>query len=382
MIPGTSGDPHIIDVTLSTDGSSVIIATASEVAAIVNADGTAGPLLNGNPTGSGNGIVTPVAATPLVTVSATRDNDFTSTDEMIALGYLSTDNEVLMASQLLAQDLKPPVFVVHSRNTDDTNDDTITKSLTTLVQTNDTWYFLLIEETDKASLQEAGDFVASREKLFQGNTPDITAKDGRNNIREAYLIDDKAGTELPSSAWVGRVGPTTPGSATWKWKQLNNVTAGNFTTTELLDIRNGNAQAMVEARGRIYVNEGITTGGEFIDIIRGRDFLNSRLIEELIILFTNADKVGLDDPGIAQVEGVVRGVLNEVSGNDYVASVGSEADAKNSDDGLFQFQVSSPLFADISTTNKTNRNLPDIKFTLVPKGAIHTVKINGTIGFS
>jgi len=379
---GTSGDPHIIDVTLSTDSGSVITATASAVAAIVNADGTAGPLLNGTATGSGTGIVTPVAATPLVTVSATRDNTFTSSAEMITLGYELTDKEVLIADALLGQDLKPPTFVVHSRDGDDTTDDSITESLTTLRTTNDTWYFILIEETTKAALQEAGDFAASNEKLFVGNTADLTALTGRNNIREAYVIDDKAATEFPAAAWVGRVGPTTPGSVTWKWKQLNNVTAGDFTTTQLTTIRNDDGQAIVDSRGRIYMNEGITTGKEFIDIIRGRDFLNSRLLEELILLFTNNDKVGFDNQGIGQIEGVVRGVLNEVSANDYVAGVSDAADAKNSDDGAFQFQVSTPAFSSISSTDKSNRNLPNVKFTLVPKGAIHTLTINGTIGFA
>lgn len=377
---GTSGDPHLIEVTLATDSGSAIISTAAEVAAIVNADGSAGVLINGTPVGSGLGVVAAEASTPLVTVGS-RYNEFTDTAEMITLGYLSTDEEFLNAAQLLAQDRRPPVFAVHSRDTDDTAKDTITEALLDLIQTENRWYFLLITETDKASLNEAGDFASSNEKLFVGNTPDITAFEGRNNIRETYIIHDKADTELPAAAWVGRIAPTTPGSVTWKWKQLNGVTAGNFTTTQLLTIRAGNSQAIEESRGRIFTNEGKTTGGEFNDIIRGRDFLNSRLFEELLLLFTNSEKVGLDDPGIGEVITVVRAVLKEVSGNDFVAAVSSEADQKNSDDGKFQYQVSGPTFAEIPLTDKTNRNLPDVKFTLVPKGAIHTLTINGTIGF-
>ncbi len=377
---GTSGSPHVIDVSLETDSGSALISTAAEVAAIVNADGTAGVLINGTPVGSGLGVVAAEGPNVLVTVGP-RYNEFIDTAEMTALGYLSTDEEFLNAEQLLAQDRRPPVFAVHSRDTDDTTKDTITEALLDLIQTQNRWYFLLIVETDKASLNEAGDFASSNEKLFVGNTPDITAFESRNNIRETYIIDDKAATELPAAAWVGRIAPTTPGSVTWKWKQLNNVTAGLFTTTQLLAIRAGNSQALEESRGRIFTNEGKTTGGEFNDLIRGRDFLNSRLFEELLILFTNAEKVGLDDPGIGEVTTVVRAVLKEVSGNDFVAAVSSEADQKNSDDGKFQYQVSAPTFAEIPLTDKTNRNLPDIKFTLVPKGAIHTLTINGTIGF-
>jgi len=238
-------------------------------------------------------------------------------------------------------------------------------------------------ETDKASLNEAGEFAASNEKLFVGNTPDITAFDGRNNIRETYIIDDKAATELPAAAWVGRIAPTTPGSVTWKWKILNGVTPGAFTTTQQLAIRAGNAQIIVTSRGRTYVNEGITTGGEFNDLIRGRDHLTSRLLEEFILLFTNAEKVGLDDPGIGEVTGVVRDVLAEKAGDDFIAAAVSEDDQKNSDDGKFQYTVTAPTFSQIPLTDKTNRNLPDIKFNLVPKGAIHTIRsINGTIGFA
>lgn len=378
---GTSGDPHIIDVTLQTDGSSVLISTAAAVAAIVNADGTAGPLLNGAPVGSGLGIVAAEGPLDLVTPGS-RYNEFVDVKDAIAFGYLDADEEIQNAKQLVSQNLRPPIFAIHSRDTDDPTEDTITESLTKLRLTEDRWYFILISETDKASLNEAGDFAASNEKFFDGNSPDITAFDGRNNIREAYIIHDKAVTERPAAAWVGRVGPTVPGSATWKWKVLNNVSAGDFTTTQLLTIRAGNAQAIVDSRGRIYVNEGISTGGEFIDLIRGRDFLNSRLLEDFINLFTTSEKVGFDDPGIGEIEGIIRGVLGEVSENGFVAEVSSEADQKNSDDGRFQYQVIVPIFSEISVIDKQNRNLPNIKFTLVPKGAIHTLVINGTIGFS
>ncbi len=379
---GTSGSPNVIDVSLETDSGSALISTAAAVAAIVNADGTAGPLLNGNPVGSGLGIVAEEGPLDLVT-PGNRYNEFVSVADAIAFGYLPADEEILNANQLLAQSFRPPIFAIHSRDTDDTAKDSITEALLDLIQTQNRWYFLLITETDKASLNEAGDFAASNEKFFVGNTPDITAFDGRNNIRESYIIDDKAATELPAAAWVGRVGPTTPGSVTWKWKLLKNVTPGAFTTSQLLTIRAGNAQAIVDGRGRIYVNEGITTGGEFNDLIRGRDHLNSRLLEELINLFTTREKVGQDDPGIGEVVGVVRDVLSEKAGDDFIARAVTEEDQEKSDDGEFQYVVTAPTFAQIPLTDKQNRNLPDVNFSLVPKGAIHTIdKINGTIGFA
>ena len=41
--------------------------------------------------------------------------------------------------------------------------------------------------------------------------------------------------------------------------------------------------------------------------------------------------------------------------------------------------VTAPLYADISLTDKTNRNVPNVKFSAVLQGAINTVTIAGTV---
>ena len=78
------------------------------------------------------------------------------------------------------------------------------------------------------------------------------------------------------------------------------------------------------------------------------------------------DKVPFTDPGIAQVEGAVRGVLNQSVGQGIL-----------SEDP--EFTVTVPKAADVSTVDKSNRLLPDVKFTGTLAGAIHEVDIDGTV---
>lgn len=290
-------------------------------------------------------------------------------------GYLSTDEEYLMAAAMLAQSPSPSTIKVLRKATGTTYN----AALDTLITTDDEFYAVVIQSREKADLAIVGTWANSNKKFFFGGTDDITALTDRSVDREAYLIHDNEDTDYPECAWVGREIPKTPGSNTWKWKVLSGQNASEFTSTELATIRSEDGQALQEQAGSIFTNDGITTSGEFIDIIIGQDWVEDQIRVGLLAMYLKNDKVPMDDVGIGKVEGVIRDVLKRAGDNGIIAAAISDADLLKSDDKEYIYQVTVPLRSALSTTDRANRDLTGVEFVYTTAGAIHKTTVTGLI---
>lgn len=293
---------------------------------------------------------------------------------MVEDGFLTTDPEYKMAEKLFGQTIRPSVIAVYIRDAEAS----ISAALTSLVQEHSDWYGLLITEHDNTSLHEAGDWTLANKRIFFGGSSNISVLTDRNNIREAYLLHTEPET-FPEAAWVGLCLPQDIGSITWKWKKLSGIAASKFTLTELNQIRDGNAQTVTEQSGVIFTNEGITTGGEFIDVIQARDFVEARLREDLLAEFVNNGKISFDDAGFKKIEATLRARFDQCGLQGIIAAAVSEEDMALSDGGKYMYTVTVPTRAELMANDRAARNLTGVKFSFTIAGAIHTITINGII---
>jgi hypothetical protein len=187
--------------------------------------------------------------------------------------------------------------------------------------------------------------------------------------RTVSIYHDAAqGDASPSwieAAWPGESLPYDPGSQTWAFKTLSGVAAYGLTSGERTAILDKNCNIYTETGGVNITENGKVASGEYIDIMRGIDWLTSRLQTEVFTNFVNSRKVPFTDEGITAIAGIVQGVLEEG------ASVGlliSES-----------IEITAPKRADISSANLLARNLPDVEFTATLQGAIHNVEISGVV---
>ena len=298
----------------------------------------------------------------------------TSLTDMISEGYTSSDDEYKMVAAMLAQSPSPQDIAVR-RKVDATDYD---DELDTILTTFTSFWGVLIDSRTIADLNDVGTWANSNKRFFFGCVDDVTAGSGRDVDREAYLVHDTPG-DFPEAAWVGQNIPKQPGSFTWKWKQLNGQIAAGYTSTQLATIRTNNTQALQEQAGAIYTNEGIATSGEYVDVIEGQDWVENQLETELLALMLANDKVSLDDPGIAQIEGVLRAVLKRAGDAGIIAIATSKADKEKSDDKIFMYQVTVPARADLSAGDLANRELTGVEIIYYLAGAIHKTTITGLI---
>ena len=109
---------------------------------------------------------------------------------------------------------------------------------------------------------------------------------------------------------------------------------------------------------------GTMASGEWIDVIRGLDWLEDDMTKEVFGILAGSSKIQFTDAGVSVIKSGVRASLKR-----------AEARGIITDD----WTVSAPLVADVSTADKSARNLPDVKFTATLAGAVHTVAITGVV---
>ena len=248
---------------------------------------------------------------------------------------------------------------------------------------DDDWYFLMTTtHTDLQTLIIAG-YVETAIKLFGYQTDSANSKDVSESLDTDGIIkalkdlnyDRSFGVWVPTAelvqykhaAWVGIMAPKDPGSATWKFKQANGVSANKFTAQEKKNIEDKNGNVYITVAGIDMFEQGVSASGEFIDIMRGTDWIQARIQEQVFGLLASSDKVPYDDGGIESVGLQVEDVLDRAV--DRTILVGGE-------DGPV---VTVPRRSETTTADRANRFLRDVKFTGFYAGAIHKIQIDGTL---
>lgn len=172
---------------------------------------------------------------------------------------------------------------------------------------------------------------------------------------------------FPIAGWVGGQAPKDPGSITWKFKPITGGTPDTLTTTQLGYIHGKNCNTFETVAGlSMITSDAVVPSGEYIDIIRGTDWLQVRMQEGIFTVLYNSDKVPIDTSGIATIGSIVEYWLAQGVSKGLLAE-GS-------------ITVTLPKIDDISAADKAARYLRTITFTARYAGAAHKVGITGTIG--
>lgn len=243
------------------------------------------------------------------------------------------------------------------------------------------WYGFDMSTHCKAEVLAAAAWIESHKRLAIFSLPssvaatsvaasatDLGASLKSSNYARSGSVYSEATAEYAGAAALGRFLPTLPGSATLKFKTLNSVRTSNLTPTQQTNAQDRNVNVHVEYGGNAMLTEGVVAVGEFVDVIRDRDWFESRLQTELFLLLKTANKIPFTDAGIVQVEGVIRKVGREAEVAGFL-----EPDS---------FAVTMPRASDVSTSDKAVRALTGIKFTGVIAGAIHKLTLTGTLTLS
>jgi hypothetical protein len=261
-----------------------------------------------------------------------------------------------------------------------------TSALTKMKEQNNDWYAVISSARMMENQQEVAEWIQSNEKLGgltsgddtipNEETGDLAAWAKLNNLDrvfipyhpDAKLVDPEVDALSPSdpifeAAYFGKMLTKQPGSATWKFKELQSIPTYELAQGQVKNVEDKNATWYMTTAGVPMTSNGQVASGEYIDVIHGLDWLKARIQNLVFTALVGIDKVPYTDEGIQMVVSPLKAALEEAKKNKILAS----------------YEITFPAVADVPITDKGERFLPDVDFGGVLAGAIHATRIKGVV---
>ncbi len=186
--------------------------------------------------------------------------------------------------------------------------------------------------------------------------------------------DDSDGEVNNIACILGATGGLTAGSFTYKNTiVVNGTVMSNDTYLALTD---GDDTmpilAILTKAGDDVVSDGSSLSGEFIDVIDSKDYIVQQLEYQTQKVLNTQAKVPYTNTGIAMLEAAAISVLKSAYTNGMIA---------DNEDGSPAYSVSYALREDADDEDIQDRRYVEGSFEFVLSGAIHYVKITGTIKY-
>jgi hypothetical protein len=254
-------------------------------------------------------------------------------------------------------------------------------ALNNIIVVDNDWFGLAIVSNSEANIDDVADWAETNKKLFVAYSCDSGEAAGTGTIGSGLVSNAYDFTvplwsmdapSFPAAAWLGRMLPTDPGAATWIYKRLRGVVVDSLTTTQQTNLETDMWSYYITIGSRPVTQTAKTASGEFVDIIVGIEWLKSEIKLTVWDILSASDKVPYTDAGVAIITSAVAGVLQQGVSRGLL----DPGDPENEIDPP---AVTAPKVADVPTSDRANRHLPDVFFSGRLAGAIHKTAIEGTL---
>ena len=260
---------------------------------------------------------------------------------------------------------------------------------------NDEWYGFSLVDHAEADLLSAAAWAEANQKLFLAviTDTDVTVSSGTepatplvtgNYFRTAWWYHTSA-DQWPEVASAAKAFTVPPGGGgygvteggTWANMTLRGVTTTSLTETAFVNVRNKNGNTFEPFRNLSLTQGGKTAGGEWIDVIRGRDWLCEEIRVNVFLLFVDK-RIPYTDAGIAAIRQRLDQSLSLGVRRGLVAPRELDPDT---DKEIPSYTISVPRSVQISQNDKANRILRDVTFKARLAGAIHATTLTGSLTY-
>jgi hypothetical protein len=238
--------------------------------------------------------------------------------------------------------------------------------LNAVYEADSSFYGLLLAEPTPELILKTAEWAENKRVLLGVDTKDFDNPLKEKSYRYTFSMYHPDPKEYAAAAFMGKLFPTQPGEATWAFKSLSSVKQYSLSTGQAsqLDANNINRYTTINDVG--VTLQGKCASGEYIDTIRGIDWLHARLQERIFMLLLKNKKIPYTDKGVDLVRCEIMGQLKEAISAGVLASQPEPT-------------VSAPKVADIRDDDKAKRLLPNVSFSGTLAGAIHALKIEGVV---
>lgn len=243
-------------------------------------------------------------------------------------------------------------------------------ALNELILSDNDFYYIVSPIHTTAVITDLAAWTDTQDKFYAASTDVKTLGDTLNRNNTALLVHNNPAS-YPAEGWVGVMAPREIGTATWRFKTISGITPATYNATDVAAIEEANGNTYIREGGVNITSNGVTTSGEWIDVIQTTHYLKARVAEAVFSLMVMKDKIPYDQSGLNMVEAAITtALLNTPDGMLARDASGNKI-----------FSVYVPPIDSIPATNKANRLLQGVKFRATLAGAIEDVDVEGTLEY-
>lgn len=311
--------------------------------------------------------------------------EYASLTEIADIGYKSTDAVYKAASVWFSQDPQPSNVYVATIMADTESGGTFEEPVAAIkrAQNYSGWYGIMPAGISHDEYSDMSIYVETTEKIMcytlEAGEDLAASKIAYNRTFVERLASNQyeEADKYQHVAHMAKCFNYDPGEETWVFKSLSGITVGSFTSTQGTTMETANENYFVEIAGSKVTQGGKVLSGEWIDIIRFRDWLKNDIELRVLNLFVVNPKVAYTDGGISLIDNAMKASLRTGQQKGGIAEDSFDENGSK----IAGFTTTVPLAASLTSEQKKSRNLPGCTFTAILAGAIHATEINGSLGY-
>ena len=278
---------------------------------------------------------------------------------------------------------KPPKDDDKDKNNDYITDPSLETVLNTTLKTNG-WYVLCPAGIGTEYYHQIAQWTESQRKMFAYSflseadpVPDIFMR----SHGWCGLVDEVDLSLTPQDNHYAHIAATArtlvypAGSETWNLKNISSITPGALSTTLFRMFEEGNSNWIERIAGTVRTRNGKVRGGEWIDTIRFRDWLQNDLQLRILEVLTSKSKIAYTDAEIDIIHNALIAGLKNAQRRGGIAP--NEYD--ESGNPVPGFTTSVPNASSLTARQRHSRRLEDVTFQARLAGAIHFVHVRGNL---
>lgn len=270
-----------------------------------------------------------------------------------------------------------PSLVMGGKVADTTPTATPNTDLDAAILVDSDWYGVSGMWLDPTNIGLIATWVEANKKLHAATTYDtanLTSSSGTAYARKtagqkrSYTQYSGTPSQYGALALMAQRLTAQPGTDTWAFKQLANVTIDNLSPSDTTALQANNCGFYMNIGGVNCTYEGKSGHGQYMDLTRLVDAIGYDVQLRIMTRLVTTPKAPYDAKGIAAIGGDVMASLQSFVGTGAL-----------SNDSGFEPQVSTPDIKTVSTSDKQNRILKNVKFNCYATGAMHKFQIAGVV---
>lgn len=311
---------------------------------------------------------------PLI-LATSKEHPYTLYSDIsdMAKDFEETTAEYKIAARILGQEPAPEQVAIYGVLYDDVTGkpEDLVAALNTLIGKNNDWYFLTCPESDDTVISALAAWTETQQKMYFVTTQSLMTSATMEYENTVVMYHDKPDAYVAEGlAAIGAVNQ--PGEITFKFKTVKGVSEATITATELEQLHTDGGFSYIRKMGILQTTEGITTSGEFADVVMGAHFIKARMEEEAAALAANTKKIPYDNQGIAMLVGIADSVLKQGVDQGIILR-------DDNDNGVYT--ITAKKREEVSINDVANRIYNGVRWEAKLAGAIHSGTISGVLTY-